>query len=432
MVTPTQSPRFVENLNVSKQSCPVNPQDLDTTRDEEIIGEFDWSPATQGYVISASFLGYVFTQIPGGMLAEAFGAKYIIAFGLFISSVCHFTSPFVSRIHSNLMIFIQLLRGMGQGFLPVAHCVVAANWFPRSERGLLNTIAMSGYAVGALVGGIATGAICSAEALGGWPSSYYIFEILRLPTLLECVKKRQPTPWDQILCSVPVHALVISLFPHFWIASYTMSVHPVFLGTILHFRIEENGVFSSVPFVIQGASALFSSWTSNWLQKKNYVGVNRLRKGFSFLSYIGYFFTCMGMYAAGCNKWLSVGFNMLQAVPMGLAVGGSMIVAMDMTPRYGGSLMGLTNTIGSIGGFILPMVVGELTNNNQTLEQWNKVFCISGAISLGAGVLFCVFGSGDIQPWNFETIEKYEDYKANFENKKKDNLKNDNDIICHL
>ncbi|GBM21366.1 hypothetical protein AVEN_243934-1, partial [Araneus ventricosus] len=111
----------------------------------------------------------------GGLLAERYGAKITIIVGLFLSSLAHILSPVAAWTSSNAMIAMQLIRGIGQGLIPAAHCVVAANWFPMIERGLLNSLAMSGYCVGALVSGFSAGSMCLSSFLGGWPSVYYVY-----------------------------------------------------------------------------------------------------------------------------------------------------------------------------------------------------------------------------------------------------------------
>lgn len=38
---------------------------------------------------------------------------------------------------------------------------------------------------------------------------------------------------------------------------------------------------------------------------------------------------------------------------------------------------------------------------------WRYVFCISAAIYVAADILYVIFASGEVQPWNYE-IEKIE------------------------
>ncbi|GFR13716.1 inorganic phosphate cotransporter, partial [Trichonephila clavata] len=175
----------ISNVNVA--SCPFNFSISDEDHLQDNTGEFDWSPAIQGYILGAGFLGYVVTQMPGGTLAECYGAKFTVVCGLFLSSVGHILSPLAAQSSAYLLIVMQLVRGIGQGLIAPAQCVLAANWFPSNERSLLNPLIMSGYSVGSLVGGFTSGAMCSSTLLGGWPSVYYIYGALGLLLTL-CVQ----------------------------------------------------------------------------------------------------------------------------------------------------------------------------------------------------------------------------------------------------
>ncbi|GFY44209.1 putative inorganic phosphate cotransporter [Trichonephila inaurata madagascariensis] len=295
-----------KNSNATVVSCPFNVSNSEENDLPENTGEFDWSPAMQGYVLGAGFLGYVVTQMPGGMLAESYGAKLTVVGGLFISSLAHFLSPFAAWSSVYLLIAMQLIRGIGQGLIAPAQCVLAANWFPSNERSLLNPIIMSGYSFGCIIGGFSSGTMCSSHVLGGWPSVYYIYGALGLLLSL-CVQlfmyespnchprikdselnyilqnqetdlsqKRPPTPWKKIFSSVPLYAVTYAIFSAFWSGAHFLSVQPMFLGTMLHFTIKENGILTSLPFIVQVVFTFIASGVSKWLNSNNYVGVDKI------------------------------------------------------------------------------------------------------------------------------------------------------------
>ncbi|KAG7160654.1 Vesicular glutamate transporter 2-like [Homarus americanus] len=49
---------------------------------------------------------------------------------------------------------------------------------------------------------------------------------------------------------------------------------------------------------------------------------------------------------------------------------------------------------------IVPVVVGAMTSN-QSLEEWQSVFWLTGVVYVVTSAVFVIFGSTDIQPWNF-------------------------------
>ena len=41
-------------------------------------GEFEWDPETQGLILGCFFYGYALSHVPGGLLAERYGGKWLM------------------------------------------------------------------------------------------------------------------------------------------------------------------------------------------------------------------------------------------------------------------------------------------------------------------------------------------------------------------
>ncbi|GBM75411.1 hypothetical protein AVEN_119953-1 [Araneus ventricosus] len=111
-----------KNFNNTVDSCPFNNSAIQELPYPVVGGEFNWSPEIQGYILSAGFLGYVVSQIPGGMLAETYGGKVTLFSGLLLSSLAHMLCPFAAWFNGYLMIAMQFLRGVGQVRVLVSFC----------------------------------------------------------------------------------------------------------------------------------------------------------------------------------------------------------------------------------------------------------------------------------------------------------------------
>ncbi|GFY42576.1 putative inorganic phosphate cotransporter, partial [Trichonephila inaurata madagascariensis] len=356
----------LKTSNATVASCPFNVSDSEENYFPENIGEFDWSPAIQGYVLGAGFLGYIITHIPGGLLAECYGAKFTFVCGLFLSSLGHFLSPPAARSSAYLLIAMQLIRGFGQGLIPPAQCVLAANWFPINERSLLNPLVLTGFAVGTIIGGLSSGAMCSTNVLGGWPSVYYVYGALGL-LLTFCVqmfmyespkchprikeselnyilqnqetdlsKKRPPAPWRKIFSSVPFYAVSYALFSTLWTAVHYLSIQPLFLGTMLRYTIKENGILTSIPLFFHLVLTFTGSCSSKWLISNNYVGVDKVRKGFNLLYCSGYSLCLLGVIFSGCERIPSTVLSIAAMCLIGFSFNGSIITPVDMSPTFAG------------------------------------------------------------------------------------------------
>src|SRR5512141_2681056 len=131
-----------------------------------IAKEFDIGPATQGLLLSSFFWTYAFMQIPGGMLADRFGPRVVIAaatlgWGFFqaIAAVC---TGWVSLLVTRL--------GLGAAEAPIYPAGGKLNgiWMTQNERGRGATLLDGGAPLGAALGAILI------AALGSWRLSFVI------------------------------------------------------------------------------------------------------------------------------------------------------------------------------------------------------------------------------------------------------------------
>lgn len=54
---------------------------------------YNWSQEEQGFILSAFFIGYVVSHIPGGLLAEKFGGKCTLTMSILILTICNGVTP---------------------------------------------------------------------------------------------------------------------------------------------------------------------------------------------------------------------------------------------------------------------------------------------------------------------------------------------------
>ena len=78
-----------------------------------VMSELNMSNVAAGSFMSAFFIGYVITQIPGGTLADRIGVKVTLSVGLFISGAATIG---VSLIHSyGAGLALRVVTGLGAG-----------------------------------------------------------------------------------------------------------------------------------------------------------------------------------------------------------------------------------------------------------------------------------------------------------------------------
>jgi len=78
-------------------------------------GDFNWNENQQGIILASFFYGYVTTQIPGGMLAEKFGGKRPLLFGICWTAILTILTPIFTRLGGFIAIVLtRVFEGIGE------------------------------------------------------------------------------------------------------------------------------------------------------------------------------------------------------------------------------------------------------------------------------------------------------------------------------
>lgn len=135
-----------------------------------IAKEFDIGPATQGLLLSSFFWTYAFMQIPGGMLADRFGPRVVIAgatlgWGFFqaIAAIC---TGWVG------LLFTRLGLGIAEAPIYPAGGKLNGIWMTQNERGRGATLLDGGAPLGAALGALIIAGLISE--FGSWRTSFVV------------------------------------------------------------------------------------------------------------------------------------------------------------------------------------------------------------------------------------------------------------------
>lgn len=110
--------------------------------------KFKWSQQLQGIILSSYYWGYILLQLPGGVLAQKFGGKYILCGGIFLSAILSLITPWAIDVAGAYgLIVVRVLMGLCLG--PLYPCISAflVAWVPIGERGRLCSIIYMGSSV---------------------------------------------------------------------------------------------------------------------------------------------------------------------------------------------------------------------------------------------------------------------------------------------
>lgn len=94
-------------------------------------------------------------------------------------------------------------------------------------------------------------------------------------------KNLPPTPWIAILTSIPMMALVCAQIGHDFGFYIMVSDLPKYMSEVLQFSIKDNGIYSSLPYMVMWAVSVSFGFVSDFLIVRSIVSITGARKIFT-------------------------------------------------------------------------------------------------------------------------------------------------------
>ncbi|MBI5605629.1 MAG: MFS transporter [Deltaproteobacteria bacterium] len=340
-----------------------------------IAKDFGLSPVSMGVVMSAFLLGYALLQIPGGVLADKFGASKVIVIALILWSLFTGLTGIASSL--TMLLVIRVLFGVGEGLFPGPYYKIIATWFPMKERATANGIAYSsqpfGIAIASVVG-------ASLIVLYGWRTLYFIlavpgilialalwFYVADTPEKSRYVseeelkdfedgasgdKGNQPKASYASIMRVPIVWQLSVVFFFFLIANWGyIAWLPSYLIKQRGFTTMGMGIATALPFLAAAAGMAVGGFISDKFfpgKRKTYFCTSMLLSAvFCYVATGAETANVCVIFLTASGFFLATGMAAFWAVPM------------NTIPK---EVMGLASSIisffGMVGGFLAPIAIG--------------------------------------------------------------------------
>uniref|UniRef100_A0A1I7ZQL3 MFS domain-containing protein n=1 Tax=Steinernema glaseri TaxID=37863 RepID=A0A1I7ZQL3_9BILA len=205
--------------------------------------------------------------------------------------------------------------GFAQGFLIPCGSLIVAKWFTLHEKSTAMAIFTTGNQIGLSVAMFFTARLCQIPLLGGWPSAFVLSGLVALLFLLlwipfaadrprdsrfitaaelehingQTVKHRAmsisvKTPYKKIfLCPVVLAICLCSFCQSFVIVSLATYL-PQYNQSALKLDISSNGIWASLPFIVQMLTKFLFAFSADHL-KKRHISINLITKTFNSLEF---------------------------------------------------------------------------------------------------------------------------------------------------
>lgn len=330
---------------------------------EAIQLEMHLSYAEVGFIFSVSVLVLILLRIPWGLMIDRLGLKISLGAGLTLMGISGFLRGFAGN-YATLLLF-QLFLGIGFAAIMPSVSKIASAWFPPRKAGFAIGVAISGFAVGDIIGLSATPYLLTW--LGVWRNVFLVYglwavvlaviwwvlakenESHDLPTETKVIHNSSMTKNFTVLLRVKQVWLLTGLY---FCASVCYDTFLLWLPSIL----DAEGVPSTTAGLITSMLPLgfiFASFIVGSLSDR--VG---LRK--PFILVLG--LVCGPVvYAAGTLQGPSIWFF---AFVLGLCSIGVLTLVITIpvehqqTAVFVGSTVGVISSFGNLGSFFMPTVMG--------------------------------------------------------------------------
>ena len=111
--------------------------------------EFGISAAQAGLFVSMFYIGYMVTQLPGGILADRLGVKYVLSISVLITGVFTLLVAFINTYTVGLG--FRLIAGLGSGTIVACSSRIITSQFEPQKRGTAMGIFFSATMAGLLL-----------------------------------------------------------------------------------------------------------------------------------------------------------------------------------------------------------------------------------------------------------------------------------------
>lgn len=111
-------------------------------------------------------------------------------------------------------------------------------------------------------------------------------------------------------------------------------------------------------------------------------------------------FAALGLAYSGCHVIWAVFFLSLSLALHGAVSTGALASIVDISPNYAGVILGLMSTLTIMSGFISPVIVAQITFENQSIVAWQHIFEICAFMLITCGTIYILFIDSTVQEWN--------------------------------
>lgn len=373
----------------------------------DIMRETGWDKAQFGLVLSAFLFGYALFQFPGGLIADRWSSRKVLALSCLGFSLFTALTPLGQTSFALLLVLRFLVGACESASLP-ALAVFNSHWVPRQEFGRAQTVSISGTSIGQMLAYPTTTWLIQ---MFSWPVVFYFnaavgflwvtiwllyttdtprehpkitpSEVQHIEAnVLSHTTQGRPSFWS-ILATPSVLFLCISYMLYAFIAWIFILWFPTYLVEARGFSRMAMGGVGMLPTFGGFLGMIVGGTISDWFLRNGY-GARVARARFPGLC-VGLAMPLLLAAVLVPSATLSVILFVLFYFTFSLAVSGYWSMPLELAPRAVGAVGGVMNTMGNVAGVFGPTVAGLVITYT---GSWMPLFYLAAGFGILSSLVF--------------------------------------------
>lgn len=382
-----------------------------------------WRQSFAGVVQSSFLWGYFISPIAGGTLADRYGGKVVMAWGVTLWSLATFLTPWAAEYSLFALLAMRMLLGIAEGVaLPCMNNMIV-RWFPQTERSRAVGLAMAGFQLGSAIGLTLSPILMSQGGLYGpfvifglsgflWVlvwisatsstpnkchqiSAYELRYIQNDGNMQSVVKDKSEKskvipPFKRLLSKLPTWSLIVANAMHSWGFFVILSWMPIYFKTIYHVDLRQAAWFSAIPWSMMAVAGYFAGVLSDMMIQRG-ISVTLTRKIMQSIGFIGpgiaLVAVTMARSPSSASAWLTLAVGLKAFSHCGFLVN-----LQEIAPQYSGVLHGMSNTAGTFAAIVGTVGAGYFV---ELVGSFKGFLLLTSSLYFSAALFWNFFATGE-------------------------------------
>jgi ACS family glucarate transporter-like MFS transporter len=380
--------------------------------------EYNFTAQTMGWILGAFSLGYAWFHLPGGWLADRFGARRVLAGAIIWFSAFTALTTIAPKLPLlNLMgaawafAIVRFLMGLGESAaFPVGNKLMGY-WLGPKERALGTSIFLSGVGVAGIIAPVLITRMASAF---GWRSPFLVLGLIGILSAFACyiyvtdrpeqnphvnaselaliaghtgievkplqgeISPAKGVPWSKVFSTPSMWALMISHFCLVYPLYIFFTWFFIYLVKVRGVTVSKASFWGSAPFIANIIMVPFWGWLSDRAVQK--LGKQNGRRIAAWLGIAG----SAILLWSGSHTSNNTSALLQLAIAAGFNFAASAILyttCTDISTKCSGSISGIMATFGSLGGAASPVVTALIA----TKLGWSAALDFAALVTVVSG-----------------------------------------------